>query len=243
MGIQPDPTGGLALRGPIPAGRSGFAMSYLLRNGGDRMRFERSIPTGLPVLSLYVADTGVLTETDRFHRRRPVRTSDRTYLHLEAFQVDPNEAVAVELTSLPLAQPLPRAASAGFVIVAALVAGLLLTAPMRSPAHVGEAEAVIPATAAERAAVYAAIRDLEDDFETGKISADDHTAMLAELRAQAGALLQAERTAATAPAAAAPEATARTCSGCGAAAQAEARFCSQCGAALAGTADDGNPTA
>jgi hypothetical protein len=65
LGIQPDGTGGLALRGPIPTGRSGFRLSYLLRSGSDRIRFARTFPTGLPLLTLKIADTGLLTRTDR----------------------------------------------------------------------------------------------------------------------------------------------------------------------------------
>ena len=139
MGIQPDPTGGLALHGPFPAGSSSFAISYLLRSGSERFRFAREFPTGLSVLSIYIADTGVLTETDRLHRRRPVRTSDRSYIKLEAYQVDPGETVTLDLTSLPVAQALPRAASLGFVVISALAAGLFLTAPLRSPPDPAEA--------------------------------------------------------------------------------------------------------
>jgi len=243
LGIQPDPTGGLSLRGPIPPGRTSFSMNYLLRSNDDRFRFERTFPTGLSLLTMYIADTGLLTETDRLHRRRPVRTSDRAYIHLEAFEIDPGETITVGLQSQPVAQPLPRPAAAGFVLVTALFAGLFLTAPLRKPPEASEEDAPLPATAEERAAVYAAIRDLEDDFETGKVSAEDHGTMLAELRQQAGELLRAERTAAAAPPA--PEATpddtapdaataaATACGGCGADVPHGARFCSQCGAAAA----------
>jgi ribosomal protein L40E len=235
MGIQPDPTGGLALRGPIPAGISGFELTYLLRSGSDRIRFAREFPTGLPLLSIYIADTGVLTETDRLHRRRPLRTTDRSYIHLEAYQVDPGETVAVDVTSLPVAQPLPRLASAGFVVITALVAGLFLTAPLRSPGESGEtATTPTTATAAERASLYAAIRDLEDDFDTGKISAEDHSAMRSELRQRAGELLRAERAAAATPATATSQV--QVCSDCGAHTPPDTRFCSQCGAKI------GDPT-
>jgi len=244
MGIQPDPTGGLALRGPIPVGHSGFALTYLLRSGSDGVRFAREFPTGLSLLSIYIADTGVLTETDRLHRRRPVRTSDRSYIHLEAYQVDPGETVALNVSSLPIARPLPRTASVGFVVLSALVAGLFLTAPLRSPRAPGEA-ATTPTstTSAERASLYAAIRDLEDDFETGKVSAEDHDAMRAEMRQHAGELLRAEREAAMSPAPApapAPAASPVTaCNECGERTPPDARFCSQCGARLDDRADGG----
>jgi hypothetical protein len=262
MGIQPDPTGGLALRGPIPVGSSGFALSYLLRSGSDGVRFAREFPTGLSLLSIYIADTGVLTETDRLHRRRPVRTADRSYIHLEAYQVDPGETVAVDVTSLPIARPLPRAASVGFVVLTALVAGLFLTAPLRSTREPDEADTTPTSTTSEElASLYAAIRDLEDDFETGKVSAEDHDAMRAEMRQRAGELLRAERTAAATPTAiptetptaaptetptetpsAAPTTTASpvtACSNCGERTPPDARFCSQCGAKLGNPANGG----
>jgi len=239
MGIQPDPTGGLALRGPIPAGPSSFAMTYLLRSGGDSVRFAREFPISMSLLSVYIADTGVLTETGRLHRRRPIRTSDRSYIHLEAYQIDPGETVELDITSLPVAQPLPRLASVGFVVITALGMGLYLTAPLRSPREPGETTATATSTTAtERAAIYAAIRDLEDDFETGKVSSEDHETMRNELRQQAGELLRAEREAADAPqTAAATAAVVNFCSGCGGRVEAEARFCSQCGAKLADSSD------
>jgi hypothetical protein len=195
-GVQPDATGGLALRGPFPAGESSFALSYLVPNRANGARFERTLPTDLSLLSMFIADTGVLTETDRLHRRRPIEAPDRMFLQLEGFQIAAGAAVST-------------------------------------------------ASADERAAVYAAIRDLEDDFETGKISAEDHGEMLAELRSRAAVLLRAEREGEAgasgepaAPAAASfpsarPETTAAAgetpCPGCGAPLAAGVRFCPQCG--------------
>jgi hypothetical protein len=226
MGIEPDATGGLALRGPLPPGKSLFAMSYLLRSGAEGVRFARSFPIGLPLLSMSIADTGLLTETDRLHRRRPLRTSDRTYIRLEAFEIEPGETVEMDLTSLPAPRPLPRVAIVGVFAAAAVAAVSFLAAPLRAPRESVEAAAAAAAsTAGERASVYAAIADLEDDFETGKISAEDQAVMLAELRAQAADLLRRER-AAAAPAPAA-------CPSCGATTQTKTRFCSRCGASLA----------
>jgi hypothetical protein len=238
MGVEPDATGGLALRGPFPPGKSVFALSYLLRSGPDGIRFARSFPTGLALLSMFIADTGLLTETDRLHRRRPLRTSDRTHIHLEAFEIDPGEIVEVNLTSTPLPRPLPRLATLGVVSAAAVVAVFFLAAPLRAPRErVAVAAAATASTAGERASVYAAIADLEDDFETGKISTEDRAVMLAELRAQAADLLRRER-AATPPA---PPPAAAACPSCGATPQTKARFCSHCGASLAPPTTAGDP--
>jgi hypothetical protein len=145
--------------------------------------------------------------------------------------VAPGETVAVDLASLPPPQPLPRAAAIGFVAAAALLSTMFLIAPLRSSRRSGEtAEATTGAV--ERAAVYAAIRDLEDDFETGKISADDRAEMLSELRARAAELVRRER-ATTAPLATPAVAAPPTCPQCAAALTAGARFCSHCGARAA----------
>jgi hypothetical protein len=238
MGIEPDATGGLALRGPFPPGKSIFAMSYLLRSGTDGVLFARSFPMRLPLLSMSIADTGLLTETDRLHRRRPLRTSDRTYIRLEAFEIEPGETVEVDLTSTPLPRPLPRVATIGVVSAAAVVAVFFLAAPLRAPREqVAVAGAATASTADERESVYAAIADLEDDFETGKISAEDHAVMLAELRAQAADLLRLERDATPPAAAPAPPA----CPSCGAIPQTNARFCSHCGARLGPPTTAGTP--
>jgi hypothetical protein len=233
-GIQPDASAGLALRGPFPAGESSFALGYRLPNGETGARFERSLPTELSLLTMYIADTGVLTKTDRLHRRRPVETPDRTFLHLEGFQIAAGETVSVDLSSLPVSQPISTFARIGFVGVASILAVVFLAAPLRR--SVGRTPAAIStASADERAAVYAAIRDLEDDFETGKISADDRGVMLSELRARAAALLRAERDGDAGATTAEPTATAAStaCRSCGEPLTAAAHFCSRCGERIA----------
>jgi len=90
-----------------------------------------------------------------------------------------------------------------------------------------DAPAALAEQSVEREAVYRAIEALDEDFETGKLSSDDHARMRAELRAEAVALLQSERSAAAPKPVAAP-----VCPGCGTAVRIADRFCSQCGAPL-----------
>jgi len=241
MGIQPDAAGGLALRGPIRAGRTDFAFSYLLRTREGATRFERTFPVEVPLFSLYIADTGVRTATDRLHRRRPARTTDRTYIHLEAFQVEAGETITLDLESVSPPQPLPRLAAVGAVASAAILSVFFLSAPLRKPRESLPRAQTAGSTATERASIYSAIRDLGDDFETGKISREDHDAMMKELRARAGELLREERAPKqpqlqpqqkTAATAAAQSATAKFCSQCGGALTPNARFCSHCGERL-----------
>jgi hypothetical protein len=106
----------------------------------------------------------------------------------------------------------------------------------------GAPEAELSLARREREALYEAIRDLDHDFETGKVASDDHTRLSEELRARAAALLAQERaeTGSSAPHSkpgspgrAASEASVGTCPACGIASDPSHRFCAQCGAALA----------
>ena len=188
----------------MPAGEHLIGLRYQLPVTGDRVDLERRFGVAVPLLGVLVSDTGVLPETTRLHRRRPVRQVERNYLHLEAFQVQPDETVTIRFTRLEAPQGLPRSATVGFAVLVA--AGMLsyLGGPLRrdpDAAHTAESDA--ERLAAERESVYAAIRDLDDDLDTGKLTADDHAQLRAELRGRAVHLLEAERRSAAAPAAAA----------------------------------------
>jgi hypothetical protein len=241
LGLAPGDDGGTVLRGPLPPGETRLQIAYQLPvsdpNGAIALdlRFGRT----LPLLSIYVADTGLRTESDRLHRRRPVKTPDRTYIALEAFQVEPSEAVRLSLAPLDAAAKLPRAA---LYVVVALAAGLVVSfvaAPLRAARRASAADDAVEredAALHEREAVYASLRDLEHYHETAKISDGDYQSMRLELRDRAASLLRASTGAAgarTEPQANeahqdAP-AAANFCTGCGAPARASDRFCAQCG--------------
>jgi hypothetical protein len=143
---------------------------------------------------------------------------------------------------------MPRPAATGITLAAAALAIGFLIAPLRREGG----EASVPSSAASRAAdqrgsVLAAIHGLDEDFEIGKISEEDHRQMRLDLRAEAVNLLRVERdalaeaaevteavevteAAEVAEVAAAPAPNA--CPSCGAKRGTEARFCSQCGASL-----------
>jgi hypothetical protein len=196
----------------------------------------------VPLLTLLVADTGLIPTAESLHPRRPVRTEDRSYLHLEGFGIEPGETVSVLLTPLQKRRSLPALASSGFVLLAGLGALLFLVAPLRSQRE-GTQPVEADGISTGRQAVYQAIEALDDDLETGKLTQEDHQRMRGELRARAVALLREEREAQhtreplrkerEAEGAAAPLPEARTaCSGCGATPGPADRFCSQCGASL-----------
>jgi hypothetical protein len=175
--------------------------------------------------------------SDRLHRRRPIKTPDRTYLHFEAFEVAQDERPSLLIASRPPRPELPRAATVVLVGLAAGLAALALAAPLRREraAAARDAALAVDPGRAERDALYDSLRDLEHDFETGKLEAADYERMRAELRGRALDLLEADRSgpAAALPAAAAEQQPAAAgCSACGNAPAPGDRFCARCGARL-----------
>lgn len=236
MGLTRDPSGALAVRGPLPPGESAVSLRYLLPalpTDGGRVVLERSFDRAVPLLTIFAADTGLVADSDRLHRRRPFRTDDRTYLHLEAFEIEAGEAITLSLTPIAARGSSSRLASGLIVAVLALAALVFLGVPLRARAPREVPSDVVSAAAHEREAVYGAIRDLDDDFETGKLTEDDYRSSRRELRARAVALLREERAAESpSPEPEPPPA----CPECSAATTAAARFCAQCGVPLSGGA-------
>ncbi len=246
LGLAEDPSGALALRGPLFPGASLVHLRYQLPVGDrEPFHFARSFARELPLLSVLLADTGVVAESDRLHRRRPLRSADRSYLALEGFEIEPGEEVALRLRRTPPRRGLPAAAELGAVASAALLALVFLGAPLRRP-RPEEGGPDPRGLRRELDALTASLQDLEHDFETGKLSSEDHARLRRELRARALALLAAER---RAPGGATPErelpappAPRAACPSCDAALPPAARFCSQCGTPLAaGPAADRRP--
>ncbi len=245
--LAPNPAGGLGVLGAAPPGESRIDLAYRIPAGAEATRFSRSFSVDVPLVSLFLADTGALAVTsDRLHRRRPARTNDLTYMHLEAFEVAPGEEVSVEIAARQGRVALPRAALLPALLVMAAAAIAFVIGPLRRTAG-GETapEPEEDAGARERAALYAAIADLEHDHETGKVSDEDHQMLRDDLRARAVAQLRSERAptavvpaAQAEPAAPAPEPGApgaldgRVCASCGKAAQVGDRFCAGCGSPL-----------
>jgi hypothetical protein len=259
LGLAPDDTGGAVLRGPLPPGETKLQIAYHLpvTDPSGAVALDLRFSRMLPLLSIYVADTGLDAESDRLHRRRPVQTPDRTYIALEAFQVEPSEAVHLALTPLGAPAGLPRAA---LYAVVALAAGLVVSfvaAPLRVARRstaTDEASEIEEVALHERDAVYAALRDLEHDHETAKLSEEDYQSMRGELRARAAALMKTHPASAglagarseAKPASASstrsePQASevhqdatapATFCTACGAGARPDHRFCAQCGARI-----------
>ena len=231
LDLSRDPSGALALRGPLPAGETEISLRFLLPIERDDPLFSHRMTIDVPLLSILIADTGIVVETNRLHRQRPIRTPDRSYLHLEAFEIPAGEAVELRLRPLEARKSLPKPAATGIALAAAALAIGFLIAPLRQ-ANAETAAPPSPAShaAEQRALLLTAIRDLDEDFEIGKLSETDHREMRLALHAEAVNLLRVERAALAKPAEADP--TPRSCPRCEAETGADACFCSQCGAPL-----------
>jgi hypothetical protein len=239
IGLVADARGGLDVLGPLPAGESSLHIQYRIPVQGGAAALDRSFGAAFPLLSVYVADSGIAADSERLHRRRPVRTDDRTYLHLEGFEIAPGETVPLRLAALPPVSGFPPSVEMGLVALLAALAVIFLARPVLRPRSVALDALRAPPDHRERDSLYSALRDLEDDFETGKVAEPDYRTLREELRGRALALLQAERDAARSAGERAHAAPTRgpsippPCRACGAVPRPEDRFCGRCGVPLA----------
>ncbi len=234
--------GALALRGPFLPGAQEVRLVYDLEAAGDALRTALPLPDPVDALELRVRDFGVAVDAGRLHPARPTRENDEIYLRYVGFDLEAGDSLPLALSPLPPRSPLPTPVQAALV---ALLAGGLFLLVARPLGHEPESAAKsvqAAAGSAERDALFVALRDLEHDFETGKLSAEDRTALRAALRSEALDALSTEG--AQAPEARAASASARErrplgdsrrgpdlCD-CGRAAQPGDRFCAGCGKPL-----------
>lgn len=229
-GLSADEEGGAIFAGPFPPGESSIEVAYHLAiaDPDAGIDFARHFDDALPLLSIFVADTGLRFDSERLHRRRPIATPDRNFLHLEAFQVAPGEIVRLSLAQQKAAATPPRALLYLLVALAAGAAVAFLGMPLGGTlARERLDEPTDDVARHDRDAVYSALRDLEHDHETGKVSDADYASMRQELRARAAALIRGEQR--EKPSAAEARTPDPVCPACQAPARAGDRFCAQCG--------------
>jgi hypothetical protein len=205
----------------------------------DSVQFDLRFERGTALLNVLVADTGVIIESERLHRKRPFKQGTRFYLHREAYQIADDETVSIELRPLQRGAGTTTGARAAALVLAGLAA-FFMVSPLRGRTGPGPAVASSE-LALQREILYESIHDLDHDFETGKVDDADFRVLREELRGDAIALMREERLAASKdPGAAAgpriaavpgPE-SAATCPGCGIAIQGSWSFCAGCGSGL-----------
>ncbi|HEM45949.1 MAG TPA: hypothetical protein ENO23_02785, partial [Alphaproteobacteria bacterium] len=166
-GVAPDPDGGLSVRGPLPPGRSSLGFRYRVPVRDGAARLELSFERPVDLLNVLVADTGIVVDSPRLHKRRPFRQGTRIYLHREAYQIGAREPVVVELEPFARTE-MPRLASGLIGIALAAGAAAFLVLPLRRArtAEATRSERGVSVLASERENVYEALRDLEHDHET-----------------------------------------------------------------------------
>jgi len=244
---------GIELLGPVPAGETQLSYRYRVPAGragasnpdGATTTLDLRFPRTVPLLRVMIADTGVVIEEERMHLRRPSRSGTRLYLQREAFQVTADETISLRLTPLERGGVTPGLALAP-VLLGASLAAWLLVAPLRLGQQSPDLASNALSTRDRRESIYDAIRDLDHDFETGKVSQDDHDTMRSDLRRQAIELMRSEKSGASAqasPATLAPPARPpapsaspadglpRFCTACGGKVRADWAFCARCGKA------------
>jgi hypothetical protein len=218
------------IRGPVFPGDSGFSfqVEYDLEPKGDALVSEIGVPTAVENVALYVQDFGVAVDAGELHPARPARQDDQIYQAFLGFDVPSGTRLPFRIQPLPPSQRLSRLWVA---LLAALGAGALLyfvAVPVVRDALARGAtpDKSLAEESPAKAALAAALGDLEHDFETGKLSAEDRERLRDDLRREALAALARERLGPSA----APE-RAAACS-CGRVPAAGDRFCAACGTAL-----------
>jgi hypothetical protein len=219
--------GALEIRGPVVPGTTSLRWGYEL---GAEPVLETEVRVLSPVeeLSIYVQDFGVAIDAGALHPARPARQDDVFYQLFVGFELEPGEVYPLRVTPLPpLASPPPALVA----VVVMLLAGAGLFFVGRPVAEVvtadrGPSAEIEGEGDLEKEALRAALRDLEFDYEMGKLSDEDRDRLREELQRDAVRAL-ARRRQQQAPTAPEP----RLCE-CGRAAQPDDRFCAACGKAL-----------
>ncbi len=215
--------GALALRGPFLPGRHEVSVAYEVSGATDALRTELPVLDPIDALDLRVRDFGVAVEAGPLHPARPARDGDEIYLRYVGFDLEAGAALPLALTALPPRAPLPTPVQASLV---ALLAGglfLLVAQPLGARREAERGPATAAAGNEEREALFVALRDLEHDFETGKLSAEDRGELRAALRSEALGALTGESARGVAV---------RAACACGRAPQPGDRFCAACGKPL-----------
>jgi hypothetical protein len=222
--------GTVELRGPFFPGNRQYLLAHDMTGEEAVLQTEFQVPEGVDFVELLLRDFGVAAEVTGLHAARSVREGDEAYLRWVGFEMPAGSRLPVRIEPLPPRRETPRTAQAA--LVALLAGGVLLyvLSPLQGAAAGREVGPAAPAESGEREAVFAALRDLEDDFETGKVSPEDREKLRADLRREAlRAMAREQERAGPQPGEELPPMEACRC---GAIPRAGDRFCSACGKEL-----------
>jgi len=211
---------GAEIRGPVFPGDEGLVieLSYdLTPAAGGALETRILAPDAVDELALYVQDFGVEIDAGALHPSRVAQQDDVFFQSFVGFDLAAQAELPLRVTPLP---PVREAGTWGAIALAALIAGSLAAFagwPVANARAAAAAQAPPEVDPAE-AALRSALADLEHDYETGKLSAEDRARLERELT--------------RAPGAAAPDAApaaAPTPCACGRVPAPADRFCAACG--------------
>ncbi len=179
--------GAVALRGPFLPGDQELSLDYEIAARAGALITALPVPDPVESFELRVRDFGVVVDAGALHPARPTKDGDEVWMRWLGFALPAGREGPLSLAPLPPRRPLPPAAHA--LVVAALAGALFLFVVRPLAAERGEPRREPGADAAGedpvREALFAALRDLEHDFETGKLSAEDRDGMRTALRDEA----------------------------------------------------------
>ncbi len=223
--LRVDKDGSLALDGPLHPGETNLSIQYEVPTRGSSTRIVRNVPSDIETLEVFVVDDGQThAHSPQLHRKRPIKTADRNYISLESFSIGSGQILELNIDLLKIPESMPK-----FLFLSCLLAGTLgIVFLISSPLLGGKSTFDVPSESPlerEQIALLASLRDLEHDFETGKISAEDHRQLRDSLRYRTSQTYEETSKVGT-------EKPPETCASCGKVPPQESLFCPQCGAQL-----------
>ena len=187
------PEKGISLLGPIGPGEHEFTFRYRIPAENGAASLDLRFPMTVPTLLIRTADTGLLIESERLHRLRPQVIGTRTWMMREAFHVEADERLSIRFEALDQKGPWQFGGLAFLAGASAFVLFFVVSPLRKTRSEIRFTEDDRSGPAHERDLVYAMIRDLEHDFETGKVAEEDYQRSRTELRARAIELMREEK--------------------------------------------------
>ncbi len=171
------------LWGPFHPGTTEIELVYDLDGFDPALRLEIPIEEWTDAFTLFVKDFGVYVDGGQLHPTRPAREGKVFYHRFAGFDLPAGTRREIEIIPLP-----PRPERARWIegaIAAMLACGLFffLRGPIAVPTDVNAA--AVSDEEPELDALHASLRDLEHDFETGKLSEADRDRIRSELQREA----------------------------------------------------------
>lgn len=217
--------GVVEIRGPVLPGEQELRFTYAIEAPHAVLDTRIAVLDPLEALEIYVEDFGIDVDPGALHPARAVRHDGRVYQAWMGFELGADRSLPLRIRPLPPpARTPPWIAAATIAALAGLglwLVGHPLIEARRSLPSSDEPSEIDRV----REDLQRALLDLEHDFETGKLSAEDRDRLREDLRNDAVLALARHR--ARGDAAQAP---ARSC--CGRSYAASDRFCASCGKPL-----------